>query len=127
MIDGIQVSSFEGFLQSLKFKNPEMQEHVCTLVGRKAKFKGKPKKWWRDQKLYWRGNVIDRHGHDLLDRAYECMYAQSKSFRDALTATNKAVFTHSLGSSDPHRTVLTVREFCGRLLGLRTFVGKVRA
>jgi predicted NAD-dependent protein-ADP-ribosyltransferase YbiA (DUF1768 family) len=130
VIDGVQCASMEGFLQSLKFKNPEMQKYVCTLVGRKAKFKGKKKKWWKLQVLYWRGNIIDRHEHvyqDLLDRAYECMYAQSSSFRRALTATNKAVFTHSLGSSDSNRTVLTTREFCSRLTGLRAYVGKVRA
>lgn len=43
VIDGIRCSSMEGFLQSLKFKSPEMQEHVCTLVGKAAKFKGKKK------------------------------------------------------------------------------------
>ena len=45
--DGIEVASMEGFLQSLKFKNPEMQKYVCTLVGRAAKFKGKDKKWYK--------------------------------------------------------------------------------
>lgn len=39
-IDGIKCNSMEGFLQSLKFSNPEMQEHVCTLVGMAAKRKG---------------------------------------------------------------------------------------
>lgn len=40
-IDGINCASMEGFLQSLKFENPDMQAQVCTLVGKKAKFKGK--------------------------------------------------------------------------------------
>ena len=39
-IDGIKCNSMEGFLQSLKFSNPEMQEYVCTLVGMAAKRKG---------------------------------------------------------------------------------------
>ena len=43
-VDGIECNSMEGFLQSLKFQDPEMQKHVCTLVGKKAKFKGKKKK-----------------------------------------------------------------------------------
>lgn len=34
-IDGVTCNSMEGFLQSLKFSNPEMQEHVCSLVGKK--------------------------------------------------------------------------------------------
>lgn len=41
--DGVECASMEGFLQSLKFSSPEMQAHVCTLVGKSAKFKGKKK------------------------------------------------------------------------------------
>lgn len=44
VIDGVECNSMEGFLQSLKFKDVEMQKHVCTLVGKSAKFKGKKKK-----------------------------------------------------------------------------------
>lgn len=44
VVDGVECASMEGFLQSLKFQDPEMQKHVCTLVGKKAKFKGKKKK-----------------------------------------------------------------------------------
>ena len=36
-IDGIACASMEGFLQSLKFENPDMQAQVCTLVGKKGK------------------------------------------------------------------------------------------
>ena len=43
-IDGVKCASMEGFLQSLKFQNPEMQKYVCSLVGKAAKFKGKNKK-----------------------------------------------------------------------------------
>ena len=45
VVDGVECASMEGFLQSLKFQDPEMQKHVCTLVGKAAKFKGKKKKW----------------------------------------------------------------------------------
>lgn len=41
VIDGVVCKSAEGFLQSLKFKNPEMQKYVCTLVGYAAKKKGR--------------------------------------------------------------------------------------
>ena len=43
ILDGVQINSAEGFLQSLKFKSVEMQEYVCTLVGYAAKKKGKEK------------------------------------------------------------------------------------
>lgn len=121
-LDGVQVSSMEGFLQALKFKNPEMQKAVCSLVGIKAKYKGKHKKWWKDQTLYWQGQEIKRDSEayqTLLNRAYIALYANSDSFRRALQATGNAVLSHSIGKSDSNRTVLTVSEFCGRLMRLR--------
>ena len=45
VFDGVQCNSFEGWLQSLKFKNFDMQKSVCLLVGKAAKFKGKKKNW----------------------------------------------------------------------------------
>jgi predicted NAD-dependent protein-ADP-ribosyltransferase YbiA (DUF1768 family) len=121
IIDGIACNSMEGFLQSLKFKNPEMQKQVCTLVGSAAKFKGKPKEWWKTQTLWWQGKEIDRHGQeyqDLLDRAYNELF-RNEGFRKALSATNNSSLTHSIGKSDSHRTILTVQEFCSRLYKLR--------
>lgn len=123
IIDGIVCNSMEGFLQSLKFKSPEMQEEVCKLIGKAAKFKGKPKKWYRTQILYWRGEEIPRNSFEyqvLLDKAYNAMYEQSESFRKALHSTNGDL-THSIGRNKINETVLTTQEFCGRLIHLRTF------
>jgi len=100
-----------------------MQKHVCTLVGKKAKFKGKKKKWWRDQKLYWLGETIDRHGPEyqiLLDKAFGAMFEHSESFRNALKASGKATLAHSMGKNDESKTVLTNREFIRRLTELRS-------
>ena len=115
---GISCSSVEGFLQSLKFKSPEMQVEVCKLVGKAAKFKGKKKKWWRDQILYWQGIPIKRQSQeyqDLISEAYDCMFRDSGSFQLALRASGDAVFTHSMGKNDPTKTVLTTTEFCRQL------------
>lgn len=46
VLDGVEIASMEGFLQSLKFKNIDMQKYVCTLVDKAAKYKGKDKKWF---------------------------------------------------------------------------------
>ena len=122
-IDGVVCYSMEGFLQSLKFSSEDMQVEVCKLVGKAAKFKGKPKKWYRTQMLYWKGEEIERHSihyQVLLDRAYLAMYEQSESFRKALHSTT-GTLTHSIGKNKPNETVLTTKEFCGRLLHLRTF------
>lgn len=121
MFDGVLCNSMEGFLQSLKFKNPDMQEYVCALVGLKAKMKGRNKKWWKKQILWWKGNPIARHSQeyqDLLDRAYEAL-ATNTGFQKALLATGNATLTHSIGKNDPSRTVLTEREFCSRLMKIR--------
>ena len=122
-LDGIDIASMEGFLQSLKFKNPEMQKHVCTLVGRAAKFKGKTKKWWESGKLYWLSKEIDRFSEEyqeLLDKAYSAMTEHSDSFRRALIATGNSVLTHNIGKNDPKRTILTISEFTKRLTEIRT-------
>lgn len=122
IIDGVECASMEGFLQSLKFKNPEMQKYVCTLVGKAAKFKGKDKKWWKEQKLYWQGVEYERESDEyqlLLNRAYNALY-QNSGFQRALEASKPSILTHSIGKTDPSRTVLTQAEFCGRLMKLRS-------
>ena len=120
-IDGIKCNSMEGFLQALKFSNPEMQKHICTLIGFKAKMAGRGKKWWRTRKLYWQGREIDRDSDEyqvLLDVAYDALF-QNEGFRKALRATGDAVLTHSIGKTSQKVTVLTQSEFCRRLTRLR--------
>lgn len=118
VLDGINIASMEGFLQGLKFSNPDKQVQVCGLVGKKAKFTGKRKRWQRDGKLWWRGKEVDRYSQeyqDLLDRAYVAMFDQNESARKALLASGNAVFRHSTGKNKQSDTVLTVSEFCSRL------------
>ena len=122
VIDGVECSSMEGFLQSLKYKEPDMQIEVCKLVGKAAKFKGKKKKWWRTQTLYWQGQEFKRDSQeyqDLLDRAFDAL-AQNTGFQKALLAIGKATLTHSIGKSKETETVLTKQEFCSRLTKIRS-------
>lgn len=121
IIDGVECASMEGFLQSLKFSNPEMQKEVCKLVGKAAKFKGKKKKWWRTQTLFWQGRSFKRDSQEyqeLLDRAFDAL-SQNSSFKKALLATKDAVLTHSIGKTKITETVLTVQEFVSRLTRIR--------
>ena len=121
-VDGVTCYSMEGFLQSLKFKSMDMQVEVCKLIGKKAKFKGKRKTWWKTQTLWWQGVEIDRHSREyqiLLDKAFDSLVYHSRSFRKALLATGNAVLTHSVGKKDPYRTVLTEKEFVSRLMRIR--------
>tara|TARA_R110000782_G_C14512420_1_gene380058 strand:+ start:136 stop:495 length:360 start_codon:yes stop_codon:yes gene_type:complete len=115
----------EGFLQSLKFANPEMQQHVCGLVGIKAKSKGRKKRWQVTQTLYWRSEPIARKSNayqKLLDRAYNELF-KNTGFRNAIEAAAKvgASFTHSIGKNKEEDTVLTEAEFCSRLTKLKDY------
>jgi|TARA_R110000851_G_scaffold98620_2_gene213326 ATP/maltotriose-dependent transcriptional regulator MalT len=121
VFDGIDCASMEGLLQSFKFKSEMMQAHVCTLVGKKAKFKGKSKKWYKTQTLWWKGVEIKRDSdeyQELLDRAFDALATNAK-FIKAILATNNAVLKHTMGKSDISRTVLTTTEFCSRLTKIR--------
>ena len=129
VIDGVECTSMEGFLQSLKFSNPDMQIEVCKLWGGHAKKKGsrKNKHWRRNQTLYWRGEAIPRKSEayqELLDKAFDAL-AENEGFKKALLATGNATLTHSLGRNKENETVLTVREFCGRLTKIRSRLQKV--
>lgn len=120
-IDGVECNSMEGFLQSLKFESIDMQRHVCTLVGKAAKSKGRGKKWFQRQELYWNGKTYKRDSEeyqDLLNRAYNELY-KNEGFKKALEASSGSVLTHSIGKSKKNETVLTASEFCGRLMHLR--------
>lgn len=111
----------EGFLQALKFSNPEMQKEVCKLVGRAAKAKGSKKNWKKTGVLYWQGQEIKRDSQeyqDLLDRAYAAL-AENEGFKKALLASGNAVLTHSIGKRKESETILTAREFCSRLTAIR--------
>ena len=121
ILDGVVCKSAEGFLQGLKFKNPLMQEHVCTLVGITAKRAGSKKMWQRTRRLWWKGvpyNRDDDEYQELLDRAYDAL-ATNEKFRKALLASGDATLTHSIGRINKKETILTRQEFCSRLTKLR--------
>lgn len=121
VIDGIGCASMEGFLQSLKFESPEKQIEVCKLVGKAAKFKGKKKKWYKTQTLYWQGKEFKRDSEEyqeLLDRAFAEL-GKNEDFKKALRSTGSAILVHSMGKEKKNETVLTVQEFISRLYRLR--------
>lgn len=123
MFRGFPVASMEGLLQALKFADCRRQLEIMLMVGVKAKGKGRKKRWWESQTLFWQGKAIDRHSQeyqDLLDEAFEAMFNQDKSAAATLIATGDAVLEHSIGKTDPRLTVLTQAEFTSRLTRIRT-------
>ena len=122
VFNGVQCNSMEGLLQAFKFKNVEMQRHICTLVGFKAKKSGANKNWQRDQTLYWAGFSYERSSsgyQTLLDDAYWALFSQNDKARRALLATQKANLTHSIGRNKKNETVMTKQDFCSRLMNIR--------
>lgn len=122
VFDGIECLSMEGFLQSLKYKNPEEQKSICALTGKNAKAKTINDSWKLDQKVYWKGKTIDRLGPEfqsLIRRAYQALFEQNEVFRTALLLTKDKKIYHVNGKSDPRDTILTEKEFCDILHFLR--------
>lgn len=120
---GVECASAEGLLQSLKFKDPTIQEHICTLTGFKAKKAGSKKNWQRAQTLWWDGCPIKRDSDEyqtLLDEAFEALYTTNNKAKKTLLATHSANLTHSIGRSKASETVLTKQEFCSRLMNIRS-------
>lgn len=120
-LEGILCGSMEGFLQSLKYQDKEKQRQVCCMKGGYAR-KHSVASWQKDQIVWWKGRAIDRHGEefqDLVGRAYQAMFEQSRQFRDALMQTRGMTLVHSIGEIDSYKTILTSGEFCGILTHIR--------
>ena len=125
MFDGVHCSSMEGFLQSLKYKDPNEQSRVCGLSGWDAKRAGgeQDNVWKHEQTLWWQGESYDRHGdkyQKLLDRVYRALAHQNTDFREALLSTGNEILTHKVGKSNPYDTCLTENELCTRLMCIRS-------
>lgn len=120
--DGLACASMEGFLQSLKFDVAEDQRRICGLKPQHARALGRRRRWRAFGGPWHLGAPVGRLSADyqqLLDRAYDALFAQSEEFRAALAATGDAPLTHPLGRDDPMETILTTTEFCSRLDRLR--------
>lgn len=121
IFDGIECRSMEGFLQSLKHKDPLVQKTICTLIGKYAKRKSEHG-WKETQTVHWKGKPINRQSEEfesLVQEAYKAMAEQCAQFRNALFATGKKRLYHSIGEQDASKTILTEKEFCTILTELR--------
>lgn len=114
--------SMEGLLQGLNFEGTEKQQKIFKLIGKQAKFKGKKRKWYLDQRLYWQGKPMARQSEEyisLVREAFDAL-ACNKEFQKALLATGDKKLFHTMGKFDPTKTILTEDEFCTILTEVRT-------
>lgn len=119
--DGMECASMEGFLQSLKYRNPQKQQEVCGMVGKEAKVAGNKKRLWKlTGNLYWKGKRYKRKSKEfdeLRFNAYKALLG-NETFRAALESVNGRELKHSIGKHRRRTTVLTEEEFIGYLNGL---------
>ena len=119
---GFVFPSMVSPLQGLKFEGVETQNSVFQRVGVKAKLRGKKRKWYLDQTLYWQGTPMKRDSEEYKNIVREAFYALAENidFQQTLLATGDKRLYHTMGKSDPTRTILTEEEFCGILTEVRT-------
>lgn len=125
---GKRFLSMESLLQGLKFATVETQNGVFERVGVKAKLRGKKRKWYLDQTLYWQGTPMKRDSEEYKNIVCEAFYALAENidFQKTLLATGNKRLYHTMGKSDPTRTILTEAEFCSILTEIRNELQKKR-
>jgi len=119
---GREFCSIESLLQGLKFEDTEKQDKIFKFVGKNAKRKGKKRKWYLDQTLYWQGIPMKRDSAEyiaLVKEAFDAL-SDNKDFQKTLLSTGNKTLYHTMGKSDPTRTILTEKEFCDILTEIRT-------
>ena len=100
------------------------------MAGSEAKLWGEERRydWRKKQKLWWMGVEYDRHSVEyqmLVGKAYRKLFVENLAFRKALISTVNLWLIHSIGSSDPNKTILTEREFIiNHLIDIRTIALK---
>ena len=123
--EGVHIASMEGFIQSLKCPDVEVQREICLTIADEAKEMGR--RYERDgtfdgRTLHWQGRRFGRMSEEykvLLQSAYEARWQGDPEFRDVLQATNGYKLTHKIGKKDRGETVLTEDEFIEHLDILR--------
>lgn len=121
--DGVHCGSIEGFLQSLKTEDTELQREICLKYGGSAKDFTKKLASWKDSGiLYWQGKEFKRDSKEFFELvlgAYKALYEQNSVYRTALKSTIGSILTHTSGKDKITETILTKEEFISILNKLR--------
>ena len=126
---GKKVSSIEGVLQGIKYKDKKMQNLILKYSGIDAyhtRGANLHSPWQTDNLLYWQGKAMDRNSNEyqlFLDELY-ISAVSNPIYRQALMSTNNLYLLHHIGKEETNETVLTRYEFELRLNSLRDFIYK---
>ncbi|MDP3646167.1 MAG: hypothetical protein Q8R25_03700 [bacterium] len=120
VIDGVKVSSVEGFLQGIKFRvGDHNREKAFRSFGAEAKQFGERAVrkfvWWKRRAISYGS---DEH-HQLLARAIRAKFEQNEVAMSALVATDGMILTHDLGHPELPHTSLPAALLCEILMRLR--------
>lgn len=125
----IQCASMEGFLQRLKFENPQEQKEVFQLVGKEAKKAGRARnEAWQKNCTFWLNGTPDsrllEYFQFIVTEAFTAMTydERNEALRKALLETVGHELTHTIGSNDPTQTILTEQELCFQLVRCRALL-----
>jgi hypothetical protein len=109
---GKKVSSIEGVLQGLKYKDKKLQNIILKYSGLDAYHTRGANTldfWGNTGKLYWQGKEIDRHSEEyqlFLDELY-LSAIKNPLYKKALLSTKDKYLMHHIGNENPNETVLT--------------------
>lgn len=119
--EGVQCSSMESFLQSLKYQDIALQAKICLEdANRLGQYDSSD--WQKDQVLWWKGEPIQRQSRKymrLIYKAYNELYLWCARFRDALMGSIGKELLYDTGCNDIHQSVQTDNEFIRILSKLR--------
>lgn len=80
-IDGIKVSSIEGFLQSLKTNDSELQKKICQMNGFEAKeFSKRFKRRPEEVLCFWNGKAFTKSSPEFKQLIKQVLEAKNKTF-----------------------------------------------
>lgn len=124
---GKKVSSIEGILQSLKYKDKKIQNEILKYSGIDAYHTRacNTQKFWGDEGfLFWQGKSMKRDSEEYQLFLDEIYYSCSKNliFKNALLETSSKLLVHHIGNEDVFKTVLTRYELELRLTSLREYL-----
>lgn len=119
IIDNIKCLSMESFIQSLRIKEKEVQEEVCSkYTGYMAcKLKAAFPDWRETGYVYWQGKQISRISteySDLITKGYDCLF-ENIVFRYCLNSFKNRYLIHSIGCDEITETLLTESEYIYQL------------
>lgn len=126
VLDDVQCSSMETFIQCLKYPNFDTQLKMASMAKSFDAYKEGQRtgNGWKDtQTIWWRENPIQRGSERyylLMARAYDACYDQNIKFREALLSSEFDVLTHDIGKHDQTQTLLTVSEYLHNMYRLRS-------